>query len=136
MQLSRKFSSFHFVQFELNVIGMLHYFSVWTYLPRDAPNFHNGNSLNLGTGCLVFTLTIVEALYIRWENDKRERGERDYRCDGKTAEVAGTDGSIVFTCVPLFEHVVSMPWTPQMRSTIQTMFASGEILNRTMTLFT
>lgn len=61
-------------------------YSVWTYLPKDAPNFHAGNSLNLSTGCAVFTLTVVATLYIRWENGKRERGERDYRYDGKSAE--------------------------------------------------
>ena len=27
---------------------------------------------------------IIAELYIRWENGKRDRGERDYRLEGKT----------------------------------------------------
>ncbi|KAJ6498298.1 MFS general substrate transporter [Mycena vulgaris] len=60
--------------------------AVWTYLPTDAPNYHKGNSLNLGTTSAICLLTIVAGLYIRWENAKRDRGERDYRLDGKTAK--------------------------------------------------
>ncbi|KAJ7334300.1 MFS general substrate transporter [Mycena albidolilacea] len=60
--------------------------AVWTYLPADAPNYHKGNSLNLGTASAICLLTIIAALYIRWENAKRERGERDYRLEGKTAK--------------------------------------------------
>ncbi|KAF8159406.1 MFS general substrate transporter [Crassisporium funariophilum] len=58
--------------------------AVWTYLPSDAPDFHKGNSLNLGTSCLVCVITALGGLYIQWENRKRDRGERDYRLDGKT----------------------------------------------------
>ncbi|KAF9484537.1 MFS general substrate transporter [Pholiota conissans] len=60
--------------------------AVWTYLPKDAPNFHKGNSLNLATGTLVVLLAVFGAFYLRWENAKRERGERDYRLEGKTEE--------------------------------------------------
>ncbi|KAF8216668.1 MFS general substrate transporter [Mycena galopus ATCC 62051] len=60
--------------------------AVWTYLPGDAPNYHQGNSLNLGTTSAICLLTIFAALYIRWENAKRNRGERDYRLEGKTAK--------------------------------------------------
>ncbi|KAJ6514989.1 MFS general substrate transporter [Mycena vitilis] len=58
--------------------------AMWTYLPDDAPNYHNGNSLNLGTTSATCVLTIIMALYIRWENAKRNRGERDYRLERKT----------------------------------------------------
>jgi len=58
--------------------------AVWTYLPADAPNYHKGNSLNLGTTSTICLLTVIAALYIRWENAKRNRGERDYRLEGKT----------------------------------------------------
>ncbi|KAJ6581668.1 MFS general substrate transporter [Mycena capillaripes] len=58
--------------------------AVWTYLPTDAPNYHRGNSLNLGTTSAICLITIFAAMYIRWENVKRARGERDYRLDGKT----------------------------------------------------
>jgi MFS family permease len=60
--------------------------AVWTYLPTDAPNFHKGNSLNLAASILVLVLMIVVWVYSRWENAKRERGERDYRLVGKTQE--------------------------------------------------
>ncbi|KIK59579.1 hypothetical protein GYMLUDRAFT_169512 [Collybiopsis luxurians FD-317 M1] len=58
--------------------------AVWTYLPSDAPNYHKGNSLNLATGCFVCLLIIIEVMYIRWENAKRDRGERDYRVERKS----------------------------------------------------
>ncbi|KAF7308910.1 MFS general substrate transporter [Mycena kentingensis (nom. inval.)] len=57
--------------------------AVWTYLPTDAPNYHNGNSLNLATACLALAVTVVAVVYMRGENAKRERGERDYRLEGK-----------------------------------------------------
>ncbi|KAI5120749.1 hypothetical protein M0805_007823 [Coniferiporia weirii] len=58
--------------------------SVWTYLPADAPDYHHGTSLNLAAGALTCVLIVVGALYIRWENAKRERGDRDYRLYGKS----------------------------------------------------
>ncbi|KAJ7180788.1 MFS general substrate transporter [Mycena filopes] len=60
--------------------------AVWTYLPTDAPNYHKGNSLNLGTTSAICVLTVAAAIYIRWENAKRAGGERDYRFEGKTAK--------------------------------------------------
>ncbi|KAF4569590.1 hypothetical protein EYR40_008568 [Pleurotus pulmonarius] len=60
--------------------------AVWTYLPQDAPNYHNGNSLNLATSIVVCLLALIGIFYIRWENSKRARGERDYRLEGKTQE--------------------------------------------------
>ncbi|KAL0060603.1 hypothetical protein AAF712_012606 [Marasmius tenuissimus] len=61
-------------------------FFVWTYLPTDAPDYHNGNSLNLATSSLACVLVIIGVLYIRLENVKRARGERNYRLEGKTPE--------------------------------------------------
>ncbi|KAF9006194.1 MFS general substrate transporter, partial [Cyathus striatus] len=57
---------------------------VWTYLPTDAPDYHKGNSLNLATSSAVIVLIILGWLLLRRENDKRERGERDYRLENKT----------------------------------------------------
>lgn len=31
-------------------------------------------------------IIVLTALYIRWENAKRDRGERDYRLEGKDNE--------------------------------------------------
>ncbi|KAJ7066448.1 MFS general substrate transporter [Mycena amicta] len=60
--------------------------AVWTYLPTDAPNYHKGNSVNVGAASAIMVLTVIATLYIRTENAKRERGERDYRLVGKTAK--------------------------------------------------
>ncbi|KAL0954013.1 hypothetical protein HGRIS_005169 [Hohenbuehelia grisea] len=61
--------------------------AVWTYLPSDAPNYHIGNSLNLGLTSSICVLIVIGLMYIRWENGKRERGERDYRLLNKTEEI-------------------------------------------------
>ncbi|RDB15353.1 putative transporter C11D3.18C [Hypsizygus marmoreus] len=60
--------------------------AVWTYLPNDAPNYHNGNSLNLSTSSAIFTLAIAGLVYLRWENAQRDRGRRNYRLNGKSYE--------------------------------------------------
>ncbi|THH06071.1 hypothetical protein EW145_g4338 [Phellinidium pouzarii] len=57
--------------------------AVWTYLPADAPNYHHGNSLNLATSCFSCMLVAIGVVYIRWENAKRAREERNYRLEGK-----------------------------------------------------
>ncbi|KAF9006190.1 hypothetical protein BDQ17DRAFT_1352923 [Cyathus striatus] len=58
--------------------------SVWTYLPTDAPDFHEGNLLNLVNSCAVIVIILAGSLYLRMENAKRERGERDYRIKNRT----------------------------------------------------
>ncbi|KAF9269209.1 MFS general substrate transporter [Marasmius fiardii PR-910] len=60
--------------------------AVWTYVPTDAPDYHNGNSLNLATSVLSGVIVLILFVYIRWENAKREQGERDYRLEGKNAK--------------------------------------------------
>jgi len=45
---------------------------------------HRGNSLNLATCSLACVLALVGVRYVYWENGMRERGERDYRLEGKT----------------------------------------------------
>ncbi|KAK1227698.1 hypothetical protein PQX77_009286 [Marasmius sp. AFHP31] len=57
--------------------------AVWTYLPTDAPDFRKGNSLNLATSVLTCLIVIFIFTRIRRENAKRERGERNYRLEGK-----------------------------------------------------
>jgi len=68
--------------------------AVWTYLPTDAPAYQKGSSLNLATSCMVCVLVFIGAIYVRWENAKRERGERDYRLQNKTPEEIETLGSL------------------------------------------
>ncbi|KLO05691.1 MFS general substrate transporter [Schizopora paradoxa] len=74
------------------VVGSI--IAVWTYLPADAPNFHQGNSLNLATSILTCILVAIGAAYVRWENGKRERGERDYRLVGKSEDELVQLGSL------------------------------------------
>ncbi|KAG6861464.1 hypothetical protein C0995_016555 [Termitomyces sp. Mi166 len=57
--------------------------AMWTYLPTDAPDYHNGNSLNLSTSCGICVLVVLSYVYLRHENAKRDRGERDHRLQGK-----------------------------------------------------
>jgi len=59
---------------------------VWSYRPEDAPDFHQGNSLNLAAACAATALVILGAIYLRRENRMREEGQRDYRLEGKTPE--------------------------------------------------
>ncbi|TFK23380.1 MFS general substrate transporter [Coprinopsis marcescibilis] len=60
--------------------------AVWTYLPTDAPNYRNGNTGNLSTSSTVCVIVVITALYIRWENRKRARGDRDERLEGKSQD--------------------------------------------------
>jgi len=60
--------------------------AVWTYLPFDAPNYHNGNSLNLATTSTICVVAFIGLVYTRRENRKRASGGRDYRLKGKTGE--------------------------------------------------
>lgn len=61
-------------------------FSVWTYLPNDAPNYHKGNSINLAAAVAVIVFTSIGMYYLHHENKKRDHGGRDYRLEGKTDE--------------------------------------------------
>lgn len=56
---------------------------VWTYLPTDAPQYRNGTILNVATSTAAILLVSIGAFYINWENRKRDRGERNYRLEGK-----------------------------------------------------
>jgi len=42
--------------------------------------------LNLTAAIVVIAMCSVGMLYLRHENNKRDRGERDYRLEGKTVE--------------------------------------------------
>ncbi|TEB20092.1 MFS general substrate transporter [Coprinellus micaceus] len=60
--------------------------AVWTYTPTDAPDYRRGNLSNLAATSAVCVIATVTALYIQWENRRRERGERDQILEGKTTE--------------------------------------------------
>lgn len=60
--------------------------AVWTYMASDAPDYRRGNTGNLATTTTITVLVALTALYLRRENAKRERGERDHRLEGKTED--------------------------------------------------
>ncbi|KAJ3534903.1 hypothetical protein NMY22_g6720 [Coprinellus aureogranulatus] len=70
----------------LTPISSNHLHRVWTYIYTDAPEYRRGNLGNLATMSLMAVIIILTAVYLRWENAKRERGERDSRLEGKTEE--------------------------------------------------
>ncbi|KAF4617012.1 hypothetical protein G7Y89_g15138 [Cudoniella acicularis] len=51
--------------------------ATWTYLEKDKPNFYRGHYINIGAQCIACVLAIIGIVYTKWENRKRERGERD-----------------------------------------------------------
>ncbi|KAG2018768.1 high-affinity nicotinic acid transporter [Coprinopsis cinerea AmutBmut pab1-1] len=60
--------------------------AVWTYLPTDAPDYRKGNTANLVSICSISCIVVITAVYIKWENAKRDRGDRDARLDGVSPE--------------------------------------------------
>lgn len=53
-----------------NVGGLI---STWSYLPNDAPNYHNGNSLNLATSSTIVALMVGLLVWMRRQNAKKDR---------------------------------------------------------------
>lgn len=56
--------------------------ATWTYLTKDAPDFHRGHYINLGAQAVACVLALIGILYTKWENAKRERGGRNDRVHG------------------------------------------------------
>ncbi|KAL1747009.1 major facilitator superfamily domain-containing protein [Schizophyllum fasciatum] len=53
---------------------------VWAYVATDAATgYHRGNSFNVAMSASLCACSVGLALYQRFENAKRKRGERDYR---------------------------------------------------------
>lgn len=65
---------------------------VWAYVSTDAPSgYHAGNTFNLSCAASLCVGCISLMLYQRFENAKRERGERNYRL-----EKPGVDTYVLF----------------------------------------
>lgn len=58
------------------------FIGTFIYLKKDAPHYTLGHSVCLGAMVICFALTLAQMAYLRWENRKRERGERDERLGG------------------------------------------------------
>ncbi|KAK3994184.1 putative transporter [Cladorrhinum sp. PSN332] len=55
------------------------FIGTYIYLGRDAPKYALGHSISVGALVITLLLTGVQIAYLRWENKKRDRGERDVR---------------------------------------------------------
>ncbi|BGP13501.1 hypothetical protein JCM10213_000691 [Rhodosporidiobolus nylandii] len=55
--------------------------ATWTYLPKDAPNYRTGNSMELGFVALNLLLVFVMLFYVKRENRLRQSGARDHRLE-------------------------------------------------------
>ncbi|KAJ4394222.1 hypothetical protein N0V93_003439 [Gnomoniopsis smithogilvyi] len=53
--------------------------ATFIYLAKDAPDYVLGHSVSLGSLVLCLLTVCVQMAYCRWENRKRERGDRDGR---------------------------------------------------------
>ncbi|KAL6250778.1 hypothetical protein RBB50_003081 [Rhinocladiella similis] len=60
--------------------------ATWTYLPESAPQYTLGHALNLGALACAFLLAVSAITYYKWENTKRDKGERDHRLGGITEQ--------------------------------------------------
>jgi hypothetical protein len=55
------------------------FIGTFVYLQRDAPKYVLGHAVSLGALVITVILSIAQMVYLRWENKKRDRGERDDR---------------------------------------------------------
>ncbi len=55
------------------------FIGTFIYLRKDAPHYILGHSVCLGAMVICCALTLAQMAYLRWENGKRERGERNER---------------------------------------------------------
>lgn len=58
--------------------------ATWTYLPKDAPRYPIGNSINLACAIAWTSIAIATLLWMRYDNKKRDENEA-----AATEEVAG-----------------------------------------------
>lgn len=56
--------------------------ATFIYLAKDAPNYTLGHSVSLGALVLCLITVCAQMAYCRWENGKREGGDRDHRING------------------------------------------------------
>jgi len=58
----------------------------WCFTNNQAPNFRAGSAVNAAFSALFLLLSTGLWFYLRNENLKRDRGERDYLMEGKSAQ--------------------------------------------------
>ncbi|KAI5785781.1 major facilitator superfamily domain-containing protein [Geopyxis carbonaria] len=60
--------------------------ATWTYVPKDAPNYITGHSINLGAQAGAGAVALLGVAYCKWENRMRAHGKRDFRLEGLSME--------------------------------------------------
>ena len=60
--------------------------AVWTYLVQDAPLYKRRHLINVGANCVAGALAVIGIMYIKWENKKREAGDRQRRLENLSDE--------------------------------------------------
>ncbi|KAG7046537.1 MFS general substrate transporter [Colletotrichum scovillei] len=63
--------------------------ATFIYLQKDAPDYVLGHSVCVGSLVLCCATVCLQMLYCRWENSKRERGDRDERLHGNRVHLLG-----------------------------------------------
>jgi hypothetical protein len=58
-------------------------------LTLSSPRFVTGHAINIGMLGLALVLTTVNIFYCRWENYKRESGQREYRLQEEDESMLG-----------------------------------------------
>ncbi|KIW12579.1 hypothetical protein PV08_09857 [Exophiala spinifera] len=72
-----------------NIGGLI---STWSFLPFDAPNYHIGNGLNLGTSSTILISSILLLFWMKADNKRRESKDVDSELDGlSTKQVQDLD---------------------------------------------
>ncbi|KAK7538222.1 putative MFS transporter [Phyllosticta citribraziliensis] len=72
-----------------NIGGMI---STWSYLDRDAPNYHIGNGLNCASATLTLICSVLLLLWMKYDNKKRDGRDVDSQLVGlSTKQVQDLD---------------------------------------------
>lgn len=62
-----------------NVGGLI---STWSFVPKDAPNYHIGNGLNLATSTTILVLMIALIFWMKKDNKSRDQVDIDAKLAG------------------------------------------------------
>ncbi|OLN83078.1 putative transporter C1002.16c-like protein 22 [Colletotrichum chlorophyti] len=67
--------------FLLSIGNSAAFLASFTYVKTEAPQYIKGHFINFGSLIGLFIIGTILPLYMKWENKKRERGDRDHRLD-------------------------------------------------------
>ncbi|KAK5626052.1 hypothetical protein RRF57_001767 [Xylaria bambusicola] len=62
-----------------NIGGLI---STWSYLPYDAPNYKIGNGINLAGSSIILIVSILQLLWMAWDNKRRDAKDVDAELQG------------------------------------------------------